>query len=319
MTTETDAAALATADTEASTVLTGEADPWIDLTRAGTGSEVLMTHLAERYAEVTDAYLATIGSDPAALVGVLRVLARQLARAQADIFALKSAVLGRDRMVLTQDWDYRDPLAAHARSFARDGTQTLWAQTGRYTLPLDEGLLGFGWYPPEGNERSIWRWSGPGVKATVLVPRFYAGRLAVEVTFNTVRRGVMPETGGLMVDEREIAYELSFADDETAKGKLSFTLDLESVDEGTSGQSFLPLEFRVARTYSPAQEFGKFDKRELGICILKIEISTGAGHSSGAQGDGAAADGMPTGPFEDPAEGGRLPVRVARASTEGEA
>ncbi|MFN4100079.1 MAG: hypothetical protein ACK4GT_09910 [Pararhodobacter sp.] len=275
MTTESEAAALAAADTEASTDLVREADPWIDLTRAGTESEVLMAHLAERYAEVNEAYLATIGSDPAALLGAVRLLARQLARAQADIFALKSAVLGRDRMVLTQDWDYRDPLATHARSFASDGTKTLWTQTGRYTLPLDEALLGFGWYPPEGNERSVWRWSGPGVKATILVPRFYAGRLAVEVTFNTVRRGVMPEAGGLIVDEREIAYDLSFANDETTQGKLSFTLDLEPMAEGATDKSFLPLEFRIARTYSPAKEFGKSDKRELGICILKIEISTG--------------------------------------------
>ncbi len=265
---------LAQADVAASQAMAAASDPWVDLARAGSESEILMARLTDRFTEINKAYLATIGSDPAAMQGVLHLLARQLARAQADIFVLKSAVLGRDRLVLTQDWDYRDPLASHARLLSTDGMTAMWQRTGHYRLPLDDSLMGFGWYPPEGNGRTVWRWSGPGTTSTLFVPRFFVGRIKVEIAFNSVRRGVMPAAGGLTADGTAVDYVLSHADDKTTHGKLEFTLDLGGVPaEAEGAAAFLPLEFALVRTYSPAQELGKSDKRELGICLREVTIS----------------------------------------------
>lgn len=261
---------LAKLDAEESLALAAAADPWIDLSKLGSEEEILMGHLADRFAEASEAYVAAIGSNPEALQAAIRFLARQLARAQADVFALKSAVLGRDRLLLTRNWEYRDPLEAHSRHLLQDGVKAMWRQLGRYDLPLDAELIGFGWHAPEGNDKSSWRWTGPGLNSILLVPRFFEGRVVMRLTFRMLQEDVMPATGGLLVGGAEIPYELILNDRNPLNGKVEFELDLSSGDRG--GSAFLPVEIRLNATWSPHEVMGTSDKRQLGLCLQQASL-----------------------------------------------
>ncbi|MFN4057752.1 MAG: hypothetical protein ACK4HW_06165 [Roseinatronobacter sp.] len=255
-------------DDELSATLAQENDPWIDLSRAGSPKEALMPHLTERYAAMNTQHLLTAASNPAALTDVLRNLAWQLARAQADIYVLKSALLGRDKLVLTQDWDYRDPIATHARSFLEGGMREVWHKTGQYSLPLDESLIGIGWHQPETNGQSTWRWSGPGLRSTLLIPRFLDGRIRMTLEFNMIKEGVLPESGGISFAGKPIGYSIQFNKGSTTQGRIETELDLNQ-----PGKDMLPLEFHLNGTFSPAELLGKSDKRLLGISLRRISFA----------------------------------------------
>lgn len=255
-------------DDEMSAALARGADPWIDLSRAGSASDVLMPHLTARYAAMNRQHLLTAASNPEALTDVLSNLAWQLARAQADIFVLKSALLGRDKLLLTQDWDYRDPLAAHARSFLEGGMREVWHKSGQFTLPLDDSLIGIGWYQPESNAQATWRWSGPGLTSTLLIPRFLNGRIRMVLDFNLIKEGILPATGAVTFAGNAVSYTVQFNKDSTTQGRIETELDLT-----LPGKEMLALEFHLSATFSPAELLGKSDKRLLGLCLRRITFT----------------------------------------------
>lgn len=247
--------------------LVTQADPWIDLQRASTESEYLMTALAQRYEAQMLPLLSGTTQDPQLLDRVLRILIRQLSRAQADIFALKSAVLGRDRLVLTRDWEFRDPLQS-AQADMRDafGMPTV-SGTSRFSVPLDSTTMGYGWYAPEELNGAVWRWSGPGLTAGLMVPQVFDAPVTVEVAFSVLRRDVLPEHGGISVNGTPIIGSV-VTDDTGLNGTITFPLDIRA-----EVSPFLMFVFEVLQTTSPTFEDGSKDSRELGICVRQIVIS----------------------------------------------
>jgi hypothetical protein len=254
-------------DRNASVQLAEATDSWIDLARVNSDGEVLMHHLSARYEDALAAFLPAARSDPEAMKAVLQLLVKQLARAQADIFVLKSAVLGRDRMVLTRDWEYQDPLRSYRTLLGEDAGAAAVTALGRYVLPLDDSILGFGWHPTERRNESTWRWSGPGLQAGLTLPRFFDGRVRMEIAFNLIKRDALPPSGAIRVDGAEVSYAINFAGT-TPGGKIIFDIELN----GQNAPFFL-LEFRTTRTYSAHQELGTSDKREVGICVRQVAIS----------------------------------------------
>ncbi len=256
-------------DIEASAALAAAADPWIDLQRPTTESEYLMTHLSQRYEELFTPFLAAAAGDGAMQQMLLKLLVKQLARAQADIFALKSAVLGRDQLVLTRDWEYRDPLQAYYAALGEAAKSVALRNFNRYAMPLDHGILGFGWYPVEEGNGSYWRWNGQGLTSGLMMPRFFDGPIRVEAAITVIHRDVLPETGLVSVNGKALPYRLHFADATTRNAKIAFDLDL-----GQDSSPFFMLEFRIARTFSPQEAHGGRDTRQLGLCLLAIEFTT---------------------------------------------
>jgi Holliday junction resolvase len=254
-------------DRNASVRLAEETDSWIDLARVNSDGEWLMHHLSARYEDALATFLPAAQSDPNALQAVLQMLSRQLARAQADIFVLKSAVLGRDRMVLTRDWDYQDPLRNYRTLLGEDAGAAALSALGRYVLPLDDSILGFGWHPTERRNESVWRWSGPGLQSGLTLPRFFDGRVRIEIVFNQIKRDALAPAGAIRVDGAEVTYVVNFAENATG-GKIIFDVELK----GEKTPFFL-LEFETTRTYSAHRELGTSDKREVGICIRQMAIS----------------------------------------------
>lgn len=70
---------------------------------------------------------------------------------------LKSAVLGRDRLALAQDWDYVDPLRAQFDALGADMAALGPAAFGNYVLRPDDSMLGFGWHGTETRDKQVWR------------------------------------------------------------------------------------------------------------------------------------------------------------------
>lgn len=248
--------------------LVEQADPWIDLQRAGSESEHLMRALADRFEAQVIPLLAGAAENPQMLSKMLRVFVRQLARAQADIFVLKSAVLGRDRLVLTRDWEFRDPLQrAQAAIVDAFGVMPLQGAE-QFTLPLDPSVVGYGWHDTEEQDGKYWRWSGPGLTAGLMLPRFFDVPMKVEVSFNVLRRDIVPLGGGISVNGRPVEAVVDTKGDGLS-GTISFPLD---ITKETS--PFFMMVFEVQRTASPAVEKGGKDTRELGICVRRIVFKT---------------------------------------------
>ncbi len=247
--------------------LVESADAFIDLKRAGTESEYLMAALTERYEAMVVGYLAGATSNPQMLSKVLRLLTRQIARAQADIFVLKSAVLGRDKLVLTRDWEFRDPLQGVQESLADAFGRTPMLSAGAYAVSLDPSVVGYGWHDVEEKNGHYWRWSGPSLTSGLMLPRFFNVPVQVEVTYNVARRDVLPEDGGISVNGRPVAATIETTDG--VNGRIRFAIDLSK-----EVSPFFMMEFKVLRTVSPAQERGSKDSRELGICVRRIVFET---------------------------------------------
>jgi hypothetical protein len=254
-------------DKQLSAKLAETADAWIDLQRPATECEYLMANLARRYEDLLAGFMGFAQSDSESLKMVLTLLVKQLARAQADIFALKAAVLGRDKLVLTRDLEYRDPLKTYSVALGKTARASLPSDFGRYTMPLDPTVMGFGWYPAEEENGNWWRWSGPGLVSGLLMPRLFEGPVRMEAMVNAVDRTVFPASGLVAINDSPIDYALEFTGD--ALAKLTFDVDLQDDESG-----FFMLGFRVATTRSPYEKSGGYDKRQLGIGLLKLEVAT---------------------------------------------
>jgi hypothetical protein len=254
-------------DKQLSAKLAETADAWIDLQRPATEGEYLMTNLARRYEDLLGGFVGLAQTDPEAQKMVMTLLVKQLARAQADIFALKAAVLGRDNLALTRDWEYRDPLKTYSVVLGKTARASLPSDFGRYAMPLDPSVMGFGWYPAEEENGHWWRWSGPGLVAGLLAPRLFEGPARMEAMVSAVDKTVFPASGLVTINDRPIDYTLEFADGDDVLAKLVFDVDLKDDQSG-----FFMLGFRVAATRSPYEKSGGYDNRQLGIGLLKLEV-----------------------------------------------
>ena len=242
-------------------------DAWIDLQRPGTEGEHLMQNLSQRYENLLGSFMGAGEVGPEARLLVMKLLIKQLARAQADIFALKAAVLGRDKLVLTRDWEYRDPLQAYYEALGEDAVVVQRRSFSRYNLPIDSSVMGFGWYESEERGAASWRWSGPGTSSGLMVPRLFEGPVRMEAGIKVLSRSVLPESGLISVNGKGMDYNLRAKEDDPEFATVSFDLDL-----GDDRSPFFMLEFKLAGTVSPNEQYGKSDTRQLGLCLLRLEI-----------------------------------------------
>ncbi|WOI58440.1 hypothetical protein [Palleronia sp. LCG004] len=244
-----------------STDMIAETEPHLDLSKVGNDAEFLMEHLAKRYEETLLPQM--MDEDlPAGVERGLRVLVRQLARAQADLFVMKSAVLGRDRLALTQDWDYVDPLRAQFDALGTDMAAMGPAAFGTYVLKPDESMLGFGWHETEQKGSSSWRWSGPAREAGIYLPNIAQTPCKLVLVFDVLSRDVLPTGDFLTVDGAPVAHELTWSGD--LSGRIA-------IDLASDSPSFL-LGISLARTVSPEKLGIGQDKRPLGLCLRRIRF-----------------------------------------------
>jgi hypothetical protein len=255
-------------DVAASGELIQAVDPWIDLQRPTSEGEYLMRNLASRYEGLMLPLVAVSAQDEDRKFDIITLLVKQLARAQADIFALKAAVLGRDKLILSRDWDYVDPLHSYYSSLGKDLTDTGFQELGRYRLRLDNSISGFGWHGTEDTPTDLIRWSGAELSCGLLVPRFFSGIVKAELPIRTLGPGILSAEGALLLNGRPLSYTL---EDEAwpASHKLSFEIDMTG-----NSQPFFMLEFRINKTYSPAEQFGADDHRQLGIGVNHLFVMT---------------------------------------------
>lgn len=242
------------------------ADGWIDLTRPTTEGEYLMTGLAKRYEDLMLPFASLAGEGGASQTLLITLLIKQLARAQADIFALKSAVLGKDQLVLTRDWDFRDPLLAYSQSLGEAAAMMPDGSFDRFRLPIDESVIGFGWHDVERSDERIWRWSGPGLTSSLVLPKLFKSKAALSVEISLLRPSILPKDNFILVDRQPVGYELEFK--EGSDTELTVRFDVETPPTSP----FFMVSFNVAKTLSPSDEWGSTDTRELGICLNKIEF-----------------------------------------------
>lgn len=256
------------ADKATTSALGAAADPWADLTRPGAEGDVLMTHLAARYEDMTRNALAGYLDTPEQAYLAVEALIKQLSRVQADVFALKSLVIGRDKMALTSDWDYQDPLNSHA-ALLSSSVEALREDQGQYyVLPNPGSLVGYGWHQVEEKGDSSWCWSGPETRSLLSIPRLFSSKVEITIDFNVVQRDVLPAEGALEVDGIAVPYRLLYENDDSMVGVMTAQADL-SLAEATS----FALELKLASTYSPKELWGKFDKRRLGLCLRCVTVS----------------------------------------------
>ncbi len=254
-------------DQARSYALGDEAEAHMDLRKPGQPGEQLMPHLANRYEEMTRAALAGHHGDVAAMERALDVLIRQLSVAQADLFALKSLVLGRDEMALTRDWDYCDPMEAHAALLGRSTVELRREQGAQYVIPTPASIIGYGWHSVEEKDDLSWCWSGPGRESLLLLPRLFTGAVEITLEITLLTRAVLPETGNLEVDGRNCAYQLQFDDDESTQAMLRVTADLNESETAN-----FALKLSLSETLSPRDLWGKQDGRQLGICLKRLIV-----------------------------------------------
>lgn len=256
-------ARIESADFSYSTRMAEETEPHIDLSKVSSDSEFLMAHLAARYEETMLPLISGQNSPNDQLLHVIRLLTRQLARAQADIYVLKSAVLGRDKLVLTRDWDYKDPLRSHLKAIGEDVQALSSFSLGRYVIEPEDYMVGYGWHDTEQREdSSTWRWSGPETKSGILLPNIMGGECSLQVHFRVLSRDVLPDKDMVSCDHVSTPYTLEWVSEDN--GIISF--DVSPPNDSTN---FL-VEFCLAKTVSPAELLGRYDKRHLGLCLRKF-------------------------------------------------
>ncbi|MEQ6250809.1 hypothetical protein ABMC89_18100 [Sulfitobacter sp. HNIBRBA3233] len=254
-------------DTAASHELLDAVEAHVDLSKAGSESEVLMAHLAARYEEAMTPLLGDAPSDPERLEGVVRMLVRQLARTQADVYVLKSAMIGRDHLLMTDDWAYKDPLRAHFQGIGRDLTKLKPFPLGRYELSLEDSMLGYGWHKLETKPGAMpWRWSGPERKSGLLLPNLMGGPCRIRFDLQMLVPEAFPAEGFLRVEDAPVPYEVTWHE----KDKLSVVFEIAPPQDAVN----VLVEMQVTHTISPAKLLGRFDKRKLGFCMKRIVYET---------------------------------------------
>lgn len=255
------------ADQTLASTLGDAADPWADLTRSTTSGEVLMKHLAARYEDMTRTALAGYMETPEQTRLAVGVLVKQLSQVQADVYALKSLVLGRDQLALTRDWDYQDPLNSHA-ALLGSSLEELQQETGEYyVLPNPGSLVGYGWHQVEEKGDSSWCWSGPETDSLLVIPRLFQGRVTITIDFNVIQRDVLPKEGVLSVEGRAVPYTLTYEGGESMVGSIEAMVDLST----SKGPTFA-LNIKLDKTHSPMDLWGKSDKRRLGLCLRCVTV-----------------------------------------------
>lgn len=248
-----------------------EAEAHMDFRKPGQAGEQLMPHLAQRYEEMTRAALAGHHDDRAALKQALDVVIRQLSVAQADLFALKSLVLGRDKMALTRDWNYSDPMQGHAALLGRSVKELRQEQGAHYVIPNPGSIIGYGWYPVEEKDDRSWCWSGPSTESLLLLPRLFTGEVEIEMNVNLLTRDMLPEHGTFEVDGVACPYELAFEHGDSTRGVLRLKAVLEASDSAT-----FALKISLAKISSPHELWGKHDRRKLGLCLKHLVVRSAA-------------------------------------------
>lgn len=254
-------------DQATSFVLGDEAEAHMDFRKQGQAGEKLMPHLAQRYEEMTQAALAGNRDDPAALNQVVNVLIRQLSVAQADLFALKSLVLGRDKMALTRDWEYSDPMQGHAALLGRNVEELRHEQGAHFVIPNPGNIIGYGWHPVEEKDNHSWCWSGPQTESLLLIPRLFTGPVDIEMDVNLLTSDVMPETASFEVDGVSYPYQILFSDDIKTQATLRVQAEISADKSAT-----FALKLALAETFSPHELWGKHDRRKLGLCLRRLTV-----------------------------------------------
>lgn len=245
-----------------------EADPWVDLNRVDSDGEILMKHLAARYEQMTRGALGSYLETPEKTRLAVDVLVKQLSQVQADVFALKSVVLGRDEMVLSRDWDYRDPLRGQA-ALLGSSLEELSTELGEYyLLPNPSSLVGYGWHEVEEKDDLAWCWSGPQTESLLLVPLLFQAPVKITIDFNLIRSDVLPQEGALEVDHQAVAYTVIYKDEERKRGMIEARADFSQSNASNFG-----LKLKLDKTLSPRELSGKFDKRLLGLCLRHVIVN----------------------------------------------
>ena len=245
-----------------------EADPWVDLARQGRSGDILMRHLAERYEEMTKKAIADLHSKPESSRLLIDVLIKQLSFVQADVFALKALVLGRDRIAPTLDWEYEDPLKAHAALLGQEVRQLTNDDKNTVVFENPASVVGLGWHDVEENNYSAWCWSGPECKSMLIVPRVFTGQVHIKLNLNVIQRDVLPAQGALEIDNKQVEYEVTYDTPDSQTGYLIAKADLADIDSPAFG-----IRMNLAATYSPNELWGRYDQRKLGLCFKKLTLS----------------------------------------------
>lgn len=253
-------------DADMSSALSASADAWIDLQKPANESEYLMAHLASRYEELFSAYLTIENQDFSSQKNIITLLIKQLSRAQSDIFVLKSILLGRDKLALSRDWEYQDPLRSYINALGRDARK-IASERSIYSVPLDSTVIGFGWYPPNGEGAKAWRWSGPGLTSGLLIPRIFEDIVRIDAGIRVLKPDTIPETGMISIDGEKIDYTLNFSDSNMLVADLEFEFSFSE----HSGPFFM-MEFHVRDTVSSRELAQGDDSRLLGICLTSLTL-----------------------------------------------
>ncbi|MBJ3775006.1 hypothetical protein [Acuticoccus mangrovi] len=250
-----------------SVLLTSDADATLDLSQTKRSGTAMSEALANGYLATLSALLPDKAPDDDPYGTVIKALMRRVAALEADLLLIKSSLASDRKFVFGEGKGYADPIVAlNALHADLEGLSTGPTMT-HVEVPLGHNVLGRGWHPVEElPSGKFWRWSGPDLRASLLLPSLGVGHYEIGFDYQVLDPTQLDE---LTITVNGHAVEnIVFADPKPVKGYLSFEIDIAETEQS----SFLFLELTMARCVQPSAMLGSADTRFLGIGVGTVLI-----------------------------------------------
>lgn len=251
-------------------MLIAQNDAAIDLTTTGKAATALAENIRDSYLNSLLPLLGALPRGTEDIAIVFRTLIERLATLEADLFLIKSCLVANQRFVMGEAAKYVDPLMALEASWpAYSGDTNNGPRLNRLSIPLGPTVLGQGWHSIESRpDGSFWRWSGPGTRSTLLLPRLGSGQYRIEWNFEVMDQrqleGAKISVNGADVGGTQVAWHTR------TTGKMSFFVEVPT----SHRSSYLFLEIDLSETIAPA-EMGRPDghtRRGMGLGLVTLEL-----------------------------------------------
>lgn len=244
--------------------LVAKTDETIDLTSVNQAHAALSRSLYEGFLGQLSPLLNALPEDDRSISAILQPLLERVATLEADVFLIKSALVNNQRFIMADAAKYVDPLMALEAGWKSQSVDER-PRLKRLSVPLGPRILGHGWHPVETRPNgTFWRWSGPNLHSSLVLPSLGPGRYRISWNFHVINRR---QLDGLNCDlNGQPVHEISIDWLSDTVGTLRLNADISP----DNMSSYIFLDIHVSEVI-PRRDTAGEERYGIGLGVIEIE------------------------------------------------